>query len=296
MGRKRSGEIRYDKRILRALLITGVVLLVIVISVIPWMLISIRDLPSNSFLDLYMAIGIACFWPMVIIWFVYLDGKLYCSELEKAGYEIPYDRKQYGKQISNLPRTKELEFDKEGICRYSRILSVMAGGVAIVIFGFAIKYIIQWQFVEDAVFVTICLFVLCFLWLIGFYVYRKQSDNRKYRNFYEDEDYRKIRTALFDGIIAIIFLGAISFFLVATAYSFTRYIEKTRVSADLEAITIAIKNGDFDNLENSFRCKNGEYSLEYKDEYIEVRYSHIWEYGRTITDVKKVPYPDMVEQ
>lgn len=292
MSKKKSNEIRYDKRILKALLIVGVVLSIIVISVIPWMFIPMDNIPSNSFLDLYMAIGIACFWPMAIIWLAFFDGKLYCRDLKNAGYEIPNDRREYGNQLNNLPRTKEIQFDKEGICKDSRILSLMAGGVAIVIFLFTIKYVVQWHFIEDVAFVTTCLVVLFLLWFIGAYVYRKQSDNRNYRNFYEDEDSRKIRTGLFNGIITIIFMGGISFYLVATAYSITRYIERTRVLTDLETIAIAVKTGDFDNLENSFRCKNGEYWLEYKDEYIEIRYSHIWEYGRTITDVKKVPYPD----
>lgn len=231
-----NAKIKYDKRTLRVIRILAIVLTVFVGLMLPWFFVPISKLPSNIILDLLMTLGLLSFWPMLAVWLLLFNGTFYLKRLARAGYEVPADRRKYGNSLDNLPRIREVKAETEGHNRQSLVLAALAGTGAAGFLVVAIKYVIQWRFVEDISFSAVCLFALAGMWCIGAFLYYRQSDNRRFLDFYLPMDSRKIRTSLEEGILTLIFVGVISATLASFPFSMTRYIEKTRVEVDREEL------------------------------------------------------------
>ena len=156
-----------------------------------------------------------------------------------------------------------------------------------------------------------CLVLLFFFWIIGTFVYYRQSDNSKYRNFYEPEDARKVRTMPGKGMFTIIVALCVSLVLATLPFTMTEYVARTIVERDKDRIYFALKRieeicaanacnpedeifqkefkeysdyEDLEDLENSLRAKNARLKVELKGDKAIAKYSYTWEYQKIRTE------------
>lgn len=243
-GKQQETEIKYDKRILKIILISAVLFTVaIFVGLLPAFFI-IKDMPSQMntpLMDFIFLIAVFSVFPTVALWIKYIDGRLYLRMLEKAGFEVPADRRIYGNSLHNLPITKEINTETEGRNRSCVILSGICMAVSVVFFLTTLNYFLMWRRVTDIGMFVIFLAGLAILWLVGAGIYYKRSDNGKYRNFYV-LDSRKLRQTFFNGAITILLSGVISAVLSSLPFSMTRYVARTMELQDKENIESMLSN------------------------------------------------------
>ena len=98
-------KIKYDRRVMRIILITAVV---VSVPTLAGMICGVFfDDIVSTFCDVMMVTSVITFCPMAGLWLAYLDAWLYLRELIKAGYEVPDDRRKYNCVLENLPRERE---------------------------------------------------------------------------------------------------------------------------------------------------------------------------------------------
>lgn len=231
-----KSNIKYDLKTIKRLQVIVIILAVLMLAAIsPMFFIKYGSVIMRRYLNIYI-LGVALFWPTVILGLVYLDGRIYLKNLQKAGYELPYDKRDYDGKVENLPRLFDVEVDNEGQCKDSLKLSTMAGiftGGLLIVW---MKYLYQWYIVDDSKVMLVYMSGLVLLWGIGAYTYYRQADNTKFRNLSEPEDGRKVRSSVARGIFTIVLCGIISVFLCSIPFSVTKYIAKTRALNDKENI------------------------------------------------------------
>ena len=98
-------KIKYDRRVMRIILITAVV--VSVPTLVGMICGVFFDDIVSTFCDVMMVTSVITFCPMAGLWLACLDAWLYLRELGKAGYEVPDDRRKYNCVLENLPRERE---------------------------------------------------------------------------------------------------------------------------------------------------------------------------------------------
>ena len=98
-------KIKYDRRVMRIILITAVV---VSVPTLAGMICGVFfDDIVSTFCDVMMVTSVITFCPMVGLWLACMDAWLYLRELVKAGYEVPDDRRKYNCVLENLPRERE---------------------------------------------------------------------------------------------------------------------------------------------------------------------------------------------
>lgn len=86
-------KIKYDRRVMRIILITAVV---VSVPTLAGMICGVfLDDIVSTFCDVMMVTSVITFCPMVGLWLACMDAWLYLRELIKAGYEVPDDRRKY---------------------------------------------------------------------------------------------------------------------------------------------------------------------------------------------------------
>ncbi len=171
--------------------------------------------------------------PMFLVFlYLYLDAKFYLKRLEKNGYEVPSDLKDYGGRLESLPNTGV----KAPVNRYASD-SKIAGIISLVIYAVLvfmdILYYAVWREYEPG---SIVLFVLILIALLLFpimsIVFFRQANKNRYIDHVDINDGRhKVRSHLFSSIFLLVIFGLIGVFGIACADSITRYIYRSRYSA-----------------------------------------------------------------
>lgn len=262
---EKDNKIKYDKKIMRLVRAGAIILSIPVIISIPLMFTTTIETPASliNIAEFIFMLGILAFWPMVILWIVFIDGTLYLKGLEKAGYEIPEDKNQYDSLLSNLPRKIIVEENKAERNKGSITLCIIDGIIALIFWGIAIKYIVQWYSIVDIGFFAFCLTLLGTFWAIGALTNYKQSDNRKYKNFFDNDNNRKNRTPFSNGIATIIILLVISSVCARLPFSMTEYVAKSRLYGDEQIMDSLLKTALDIIAENEY-CIEEEWPESYK--------------------------------
>lgn len=223
--------IRYDKRLVKRLGIWNILLWsFVVIGVLVTMLESSPI--SNGTYDVWMMISVIFFWPAVILFICYIDGKLYLKTLEKAGFEVPINRKDFGNRLEDLLKLREIDPELHGRSRDSLILAGLTAVGVILVVVVAIRYLIRFQGIAEIGFMAGCIFVLALFWGIAAGHYYKQSDNTRFRNFYILDE-RRCRQTLLNGIVTILIAGVVSGMFLTLPFSMTDYVVKARRAEDI---------------------------------------------------------------
>lgn len=261
----KNNRIKYDKKIMSLVRAGAIILSIPVVISIPIMFTTTIETPALliNIAEFIIMSGLLAFWPMVILWIVFIDGTLYLKGLEKAGYKIPEDKRVYDSLLSNLPRKIIVEENKGERNKGSITLCIINGIIALVFWCIAIKYIVQWCSIEDVGFFAFCLILLGIFWAIGALSNYKQSDNRRYKNFFDEDDNRKNRTPFSNGIAIIIILLAISSFCANIPFSMTEYVAKTRIAEDKQIVDYILSKALDIIAENEY-CMKDEWPESYK--------------------------------
>lgn len=210
-------------------------------------------------------------WSMMVLFFVNMcsgpafiysvyqlfASVCYIKQLEKQGYEIPKDKKDYNGLLENLPH-QDVSVQKEAYSKTSLalgIVSVVAFGITIV---FNVQYIFDWLCVYQEEIVAMILIQSVFdcVLLVRCVSFFRQMNTNKYKDVVEIDGKRKNRKSLVDGIFVIVVLLVLSLFSKRMVGSMTDYLFKSKVEKSvtdiqhvqkvLSSVYIDRKTKDFD--------------------------------------------------
>ena len=119
-------------------------------------------------------VGVPCY-------VVLLSAKFYFIRLRAYGYEIPENKKTYGNNLNNLPKTREA--GRSLFAKHSRIGMWMYFAFFVLFLVVDVMYLIKWHFMKDicTFLFTVCL-VLDIVWLILAVIMWRQRNTEKYRD------------------------------------------------------------------------------------------------------------------
>ncbi len=251
---------KYDKRSVRLLAI-GAILCAIVFGISIGLMASDMDFWGKSKFSQWGFIAVLYglfLGAALFVWCVcrMILGISYLKRLERYGYEVPADRREYGYLLEQLPlknatvemtRWSEREdigsesfwenMEPYSVSKTSKILSILSVLAAIVMIGLSFYYWYSWYFMGDD---TIVMFVLLLIadafWLIPIVLFRKQMDGQKYKDDVEIDATRKNRMSLPGGILLILMLVGIALVIKTSANSMLEYVFKTCLSEDQKRI------------------------------------------------------------
>lgn len=159
---------------------------------------------------------------------VVLAAKLYFARLQAYGYEIPENKKTYGNNLNNLPKT--CGAGSSLFTKHSRIGMWMYFACFVLFLVVDVMYLIKWHFMKDicTFLFTVCL-VLDSVWLILAIILRRQRNTEKYRDDVECDKTRKERLNLENIIVFAIFWAIVCALVSNLAVSTTKYMYKTQM-------------------------------------------------------------------
>ena len=173
---------------------------------------------------------------------VVLAAKLYFARLRAYGYEIPDNKKIYGNNLNNLPKTREA--GSSLFAKHSRIGMWMYFACFVLFLAVDVMYLIKWHFMKDiCIFLfTVCL-VLDSVWLILAIILRRQMNPEKYRDDVECDKTRKERLNLENIIVFAIFWAIVCAVACIQAVTTTKYMDKVRME-DAQVAASELKMAD----------------------------------------------------
>ena len=173
---------------------------------------------------------------------VVLAAKLYFARLRAYGYEIPDNKKIYGNNLNNLPKTREA--GSSLFAKHSRIGMWMYFACFVLFLAVDVMYLIKWHFMKDicTFLFTVCL-VLDSVWLILAVILRRQRNTEKYRDDVECDKTRKERLNLENIIVFAIFWAIVCALASNLAASTTKYMYKTQMG-DKQVAASELKMAD----------------------------------------------------
>lgn len=167
---------------------------------------------------------------------VVLAAKLYFARLRAYGYEIPDNKKVYGNNLNNLPKTHDA--GSSLFAKHSRIGMWMYFACFVLFLVVDVMYLIKWHFMKDiCIFLfTVCL-VLDSVWLILAVIMRRQMNPEKYRDDVECDKTRKERLNLENIIVFAIFWAIVCAVACIQAVTTTKYMDKARMENTQVAVS-----------------------------------------------------------
>ena len=177
---------------------------------------SFLEIPGTEvFYIMAVYTGVLVGLPCYVVLFA---AKLYFARLRAYGYEIPDNKKIYGNNLNNLPKTRGA--GSSLFAKHSRIGMWM--------------YLIKWHFMKGHFMKDICtfLFTVCLVldsvWLILAVIMWRQRNTEKYRDDVECDKTRKERLNLENIIVFAIFWAIVCAVACIQAVTTTKYMDKVQ--------------------------------------------------------------------
>lgn len=170
-------------------------------------------------------VGVPCY-------VVLLSAKFYFIRLRAYGYEIPENKKTYGNNLNNLPKTREA--GRSLFAKHSRIGMWMYFAFFVLFLVVDVMYLIKWHFMKGHFMKDICtfLFTVCLVldsvWLILAVIMWRQRNTEKYRDDVECDKTRKERLNLENIIVFAIFWAIVCALVSNLAVTTTKYMDKAQ--------------------------------------------------------------------
>ncbi len=166
----------------------------------------------------------------------WINAIFYLKRLEKYGYEVPENRKEY-MILERLPKrydvspveTQEYHVDSKILV----ILSVLTVAIMLALTGY---YFYKWSFMDDAKALLVIQLILDGLWLIPISVFYKQMNVQKYKDDVVVDITRKPRMNVVSGILLLMVLIMMASFVKISSQSMTRYVYVSRMQVDRERL------------------------------------------------------------
>ena len=215
-----------------------------------------------------IAIGITCFWAIIIValigwqnwidvygretaligiiqfnlfnlffamtfiaWMVYLDGLSYLKRLRKNGYEVPEDKHKYV-HLERLPKVDDHVQNQNAINKESVVLAVMCWGITLIIVIAAVRFWNEHSAVPDIVmYCMVLIAVMVIFWLVSGICLWRQRLYSRYRDDVELDVNRNKRIHIISGMgvgIGILLACGVTFMYMDFGAD---YIESAREQA-----------------------------------------------------------------
>lgn len=187
---------------------------------------SFLEIPGTEvFYIMAVYTGVLVGLPCYVVLFA---AKLYFARLQAYGYEIPENKKTYGNNLNNLPKT--CEAGSSLFAKHSRIGMWMYFACFVLFLVVDVMYLIKWHFMKDicTFLFTVCL-VLDSVWLVLAVIMWRQMNPEKYRDDVECDKTRKERLNLENIIVFAIFWAIVCALVSNLAVSTTKYMYKTQM-------------------------------------------------------------------
>lgn len=201
---------------------------------------SFLEIPGTEvFYIMAVYTGVLVGLPCYVVLFA---AKLYFARLRAYGYEIPENKKTYGNNLNNLPKTRGA--GSSLFAKHSRIGMWMYFACFVLFLVVDVMYLIKWHFMKDicTFLFTVCL-VLDSVWLILAMILRRQRNTEKYRDDVECDKTRKERLNLENIIVFAIFWAIVCALVSNLAVSTTKYMYKTQME-DAQVAASELKMAD----------------------------------------------------
>ena len=202
----------------------------------------------SSELTVYLTLSMV-FLPVTdaACWIYYLEVCTYLKRLKRHGYVVPNDKRYFSCNLELLPRDgtniKSIKNSRESWVLTVLCLVCFFGVMAIMTYyllNFRNKWDYVWYMAWDVgILLFIVMLIVAFLWLLGVFVYWNQRRCDKYRDDVETDKIRKVRRNLADGIIIVIFMLAVTLYVIRCFVSMADYAMDGRV----DAVSLLIMGG-----------------------------------------------------
>lgn len=230
-------KIKYDKRDKKIYSLSAVCTIVLfaVGQLLLWMWPEITTRSDAFFVSLLLLI--TCFLPVISagLWLLFWDSALYLKRLEKYGFPLPENKKDFGSDLEQLAcsvGSTYADYERTGQIpaesKESKILACLSWVITFAMAGYTIFYFIRFSHVwENVGFLGyVCIFITVVWNLIGLHYY-KQKNPEKYRDDVDFKSPKKVRKHLVEGVVTIIFLAGITLFGALNIYSMSKYVERS---------------------------------------------------------------------
>lgn len=172
----------------------------------------------------------------LVLWIYWFDCFCYLKRLRRHGYKIPENKKRVSGGLAGLTMEADTTADGNPIKespgmkirnKGSMVLSGICLIAVIIVLISAVRMYLQYHLYLGAGPMNFLLVIHAFI-LLGWagysFYFGRQSDNSKYKDDVELDVHRKNRKNIVEGILIILFLSAISAFIIYDLYNMADYI------------------------------------------------------------------------
>lgn len=224
-------RIKYDKKIMKMLIIFGTASALLVLSGIVMLALEVRAALGFLFFAIAPG-GLVC----AAIWLYYAGGKMYFKRLKRYGYSIPESAKEYGYRLENVPREGKIT-EKSVFSKVNVIGSYVSFGLSMAAIILDVAYFIRWKNIgENAYALTVVFIIPAVIWLCYALALLRQSNKEKYRDDVEIDPSRKRRESPETIFVTVIILIFASWFAFTIQETMTKYIFESMLDADKNEI------------------------------------------------------------
>lgn len=232
-------KIKYDKRDRKLFLTFAIITTVIVLTCL---ILMNTDLPEELDPSVIGVMIVICFtvFPVLSLatWVMFADSHTYLKRLEKYGYTVPANKKEYDNSLEKLATGELKVFEQPS--KESKVLAVISWIVSVAMVGYVIFLGTRFShMLENVAFFIILTIAIAIFWLVFGFNFWKQRCREKYKDDVEFNSSLKSRKHLVEGIATIIILLAISVVIAVNMYTMSKYVERSKENPE-EIVTIDI--------------------------------------------------------
>ena len=249
-------KIKYDRRIMKTLLVTTIVSAFLFLTGLVCMLAEVEGTVVIILSGLGVGGSLFLFAGLNLF-----AGFCYLRRLKAYGYEIPYKKEDYGDDLRNVPCVGGTSHSGARN-KDSRILFFLYAVVFLLTNVWNVRYIIYWHQLLGDTAVVLLVIMLLFdsFWGIYAVMFYRQGNTQRYRDDVEIDENRKERKPFEKGVIeGIIILGIMLVIKIATAGLSDVFLHN-RVSHDFEylqtisdSIHMILMEGEVDSTFASYK-------------------------------------------
>ncbi|MBQ7776711.1 MAG: hypothetical protein IJ379_12400 [Lachnospiraceae bacterium] len=221
-------KIKYDKRDNRIGLMVAVVCTIVAIVENIIMFLPVSERMSTE-LGVFISLGGFMFFPMIALagWHIYFMSFCYFRRLQKYGFQVPENKKDYQGRLEALERGEYQQPDLQAWHKDSMILAgltlVMAVGTAV--YAFYVR--------ESYPQIELCFWLMLFpvlCWILLGALFWSERSQLKFKDDVEIDEKRRTRLNLMEGITVILICLFMTVIYAVVIYNMAGVIYKARLA------------------------------------------------------------------
>lgn len=222
-------KIKYDKGDRKQFLLLAIVSTIFIVVSLILLQFDFADDSMSATLYAVLMIASVLFLPVICfaMWVMFFDSYMYLKRLDKYGYIVPENKKDYDNDIEKLINGEIKSYAEPS--RESMALASISWVVSLGMVAFAVFYFVRFShMLENVAFLGFVSIFIAILWAVfGVYFFRQRSRGL-YRDDVEYNSPLKKRNHLVEGIVTIIVFVAITVVVANSMYSMAKYVERSK--------------------------------------------------------------------